>query len=90
MIRGHLHDVGTPAIGATIVGRLPEAKTMNEPVTRVVITAAAGPADVIGSERAPRHLLGRIHHGGAGRPQDGIEMEIGGMIIEDDETVWVV
>lgn len=84
MILGH--DVGAPAIGAAIVGRLLGVKTMTGPVT---LMAAAGPVDVTGNGRAPHRRLGRAHHhGGAGRPPDGIneEMERGGIVIDGGET----
>ena len=85
-----LGDVGTPAIGAAIVGLLLRAKTMSGTVRPIVITAAAGPADVTGSERGPHRHLGHVHQqGGAGRPLDDIEemgtLEIAGKIIGDDD-----
>lgn len=97
MIRGLFDDVGTPAIGAGIVGRLLRAKRMSGAsgaVRPIMITAAAGPADVIGSERAPHRHLDHVHQqGGAGRPLGGIEemgtQEIAGKIIDDDETFRV-
>jgi len=89
MTQGHLDDVGTPEIGAAIVGRPSGVKPMTGPVALVVIIVPAGLADVTGSEHVRRRLLGRVHHhGGVGRPQDGISggMEIGGMIIDGDEV----
>ena len=93
MIWGHLDDVGIPAMGAAIVGRL--SKGMSGPVRPIGIAAAAGPADVIGSERGPHRHLDHVHQrGGAGRPLgDMDEMgreEIAGKIIDDDETFGVV
>lgn len=99
-LRGHadteaiirrLNDVKTPAMGAAIVGRLLGAKTMTGPVTVIVITAAAGPDDVIVDERRPRRHRGRVHqYGGTGPLLGGMEemgtLEIAGEIIDGDET----
>lgn len=94
MIRGPLDDVGAPAMGVVIVGRPLRVKTTTESVMAIVITAAAGPADVTGSERAPHRHLGRVHqYGGAGRPPGDIEgmetLEIDGKIIDHDESFCV-
>jgi hypothetical protein len=80
--------VGTPEIGAAIVGLPSGVKSMTGFVALVVIIVPAGLADVTGSEHVHHRLLGRVHHGGVGRPQDGINggMEIGGMIIDGDEV----
>lgn len=90
-IRGPHHgDEGTPARGAAILGRPLEVKAMIGFVTPIATTAAAVPTDATGRERVAHPHLSHVHqHGGAGRPQGGTrgETEIGGMIIDDDETL---
>ena len=68
---------------------------MTETGTPIVITAAAGPADASVSERVARRRPGHVHHAGAGRPPGGTNGEteapgIGGMIIDGDETFYIL
>jgi len=94
MIRGHLGDATTPAIGAAIVGRLLGVKAIPGLGTLSVITTAAGPVDVTVNGRVARRRLGHVRQrAGAVHPRGGINGEvkgIGGMILGGDETFWIV
>jgi len=97
MVRGHLPgDVGTPAMGAAIVGRLLGANTMTGTGRAIVnSTVAAGPADVSGTERGAHRRLVHVHrrHAGVGHRLDGTSEGkeapgMGGMTTEGDETFY--
>jgi len=97
MIRGHLSDVGTPEMGAAIVGRLSGANAMTGTGRATVdMTAAAGPADVSGTERGAHRRLVRVHrqHAGVGHRLDGTNEGkeapgMGGLTTESDETFYM-
>lgn len=95
MARGHLDDVGAPAIGAAIVGHQLGKGTMTGTGTPIVITTAAGPADASVSEHVARRRPGHVRHrAGAGRPPGGTNggMEVPGICgrtIDGDKTFYM-